>query len=757
MSWPTLQSLKNILSFTILVCFLFFISCTNNESSSTTENEQKPEISFESNKQMAEELWAIANNKSEIQQWHLCRERAENYDQLATSTQEPALILKYLYESSKEWLNAGEYEISIAKIEQFLNLVQENNLSVNKVDLNKMKSFLAVVNMRKGEIENCLQNHNEYSCLLPIEKSGVHKKKKGASKAQEILKALIKEEPGNLKTKWLLNIAEMALGNYPDKVPAVYKIDQSVFTQDEGIERFTDNAMSHNLAINDIAGGVIMDDFNNDHYLDLVVSSYGLDDQIQFFINDQKGGFLNKTSEAKLSGQISGLNIMQTDYNNDGNLDIFILRGAWLKSQGKHPNSLLRNNGNGTFTDVTREAGLYSKFPTQTASWADFNNDGWIDVFIGNESSKELNAPCQLFQNNKDGTFTEVAKSKRCNLRSFIKGCTSGDIDNDGDQDLFVSSITGPNFLLENLGPEQEYKFKNVSMQMDKSEMKSFPCWMFDFNQDGWQDIFVSGFDFDQFETAAGEVAASYLNMPTTAERPRLYKNLKTGAFKEISKEMGISIPLYTMGCNIGDINNDGYPDFYAATGTPDFSSLIPNQMFLNKGGSSFADITHEAGLGHLQKGHGVAIGDIDNDGDQDIYNVLGGSFDGDNFMNALFLNPNNDNYWIKLKLVGISSNRTAIGSRIKIILNSGRAVYRTVNSGGSFGSNSLMQHIGIGKDESIKEIEITWAGSNEVQKISGLRKNSYYVITQNSNEAQKITLSTLNLSLKTKDHHHHH
>lgn len=305
-----------------------------------------------------------------------------------------------------------------------------------------------------------------------------------------------------------------------------------------------------------------------------------------------------------------------------------------------HPNSLLRNNGDGTFSDVTRESGLYCRFPTQTASWADYNGDGWVDLFIGNEHSPTAEAPSQLFQNNGDGTFSDVAVAKGAAIKGFIKGCVWGDYDNDGHPDLYASLINGANVLLHNGGPKNDFKFTNAATAAAVQEpLVSFPCWFFDYDQDGWEDLFVSGFDFRQFETAADEVTKDYLGLPVKAELPRLYHNNKKGGFTEVSQAMQVNKVLYTMGCNYGDLNNDGYPDFYAATGTPDFRALIPNRMFLNGGGKAFYDVTTAGGFGHLQKGHGVAFGDLDNDGDQDVYNVLGGSYDGDNFMNALFLN----------------------------------------------------------------------------------------------------------------------
>ncbi len=183
-------------------------------------------------------------------------------------------------------------------------------------------------------------------------------------------------------------------------------------------------------------------------------------------------------------------------------------------------------------------------------------------------------------------------------------------------------------------------------------------------------------------------MANDFLNRSSRAELPRLYKNNQNGIFEGVSESTGTNTVLFTMGCNFGDLNNDGYRDFFATTGTSDFRTLIPNRMFLNKNGKSFLDVTTAGGFGHLQKGHGVAFGDLDSDGDMDVYNVLGGSQDGDNFMNALFENPDNENSYIKLKLIGTKGNKAAIGARIRILATDAtgnkKVFFNRVNSGAS-------------------------------------------------------------------------
>ena len=188
-------------------------------------------------------------------------------------------------------------------------------------------------------------------------------------------------------------------------------------------------------------------------------------------------------------------------------------------------------------------------------------------------------------------------------------------------------------------------------------------------------------------------VAADYLELPHTAELPRIYKNNGDGTFTDMAQQLGVARALYAMGGNFGDLDNDGFWDFYLGTGAPSFRALMPNRLFRNNNGQTFQDITTSAGVGHLQKGHGISFGDIDNDGDQDIYAVMGGAYAGDVFQNALFINPGHGNHWITLRLEGVEANRSAIGARIRVTTvtaGTRRNIYAVVSTGGSFGASSL-------------------------------------------------------------------
>ncbi|MBK5271318.1 MAG: VCBS repeat-containing protein, partial [Bacteroidia bacterium] len=530
---------------------------------------------------------------------------------------------------------------------------------------------LAVSYMRLGERTNCINNHGAESCLFPISPAGVHMDKTGSEKAIELYKEILRDNPSDLESRWLLNIAYMTVGGYPDQVPPGLLLnitdDDSLHT----IKPFRDVAANIGLNLKDMAGGSIVDDFNNDNYPDIVLSSWGLKEPMHYCRNNQDGTFTNVSDSSWLGNLTGGLNIMQTDYNNDGFKDIFVLRGAWRMQFGASPNSLLRNNGDGTFTDVTKESGLLSFHPTQTATWADFNNDGWLDVFIGNETSTIGGThPCELYINNKDGTFTEQATLAGCAVTEFVKGVISGDYDNDGLTDIFISVLSGKRILLKNVtGKNGPVRFADATVQsgLNSNIAGGFGTWFFDYDNDGWLDLLVCGYEF--YEPLAYYAAAEAIHAPIgNAGKVFLFRNKHDGTFEDVSVASGLTKIAFAMGCNFGDIDNDGYLDFYLGTGNPPFKSLVPNKLFKNIEGKRFLDVTTSARVGNLQKGHGVSFADLDNDGNEDIYINMGGAYVGDSYENSLYLNPGqNNHHWVNLVLEGTVSNKAAIGAKIKV------------------------------------------------------------------------------------------
>ena len=631
-------------------------------------------------------------------------------------------VMKIKYRKAIALLQLGQEQKSIDVFQDMLINTPVSDSGQQKF----LMKDLAMAYLRLGEKTNCVHHHSAESCIFPISMAGVHQDKTGSQKAIELYKQLLTDNPADLESRWLLNIAYMTTGGYPQEVPAALLLKVAQDDRLNPVKPFVDVAANIGLNINNQAGGSIVDDFNNDGYDDIITSSWSLKEPMHYCRNNGNGTFTDISDSSWLGYLTGGLNIMQTDYNNDGFKDIFVLRGAWKERFGKEPNSLLRNNGDGTFTDVTKASGLFSIHPTQTATWADFNNDGWLDVFIGNESiagAEERNIS-ELYINNKNGTFKEQAAIADCNIRDFVKGVTSGDYNNDGKADIFISTMSGQKYLFRNEtvkgGP---VKFKEVTRQAGLSNdiTRTFPGWFFDYDNDGWLDILVCGYEFtESLAYYAGAEATQSNQVEGNSGKVILYRNKHDGTFEDVSVQTGLKNIAFAMGSNFGDIDNDGYLDFYLGTGNPSFKSLVPNKLFRNIQGTKFMDVTTSARVGNLQKGHGVSFADLDNDGDEDIYIEMGGAYSGDAYESSLYLNPGqNSNHWIRILLEGTNSNRAAIGAKIKVTFKENgqeRFVYREVNSGGSFGANPLRQHIGIGQAAIIDKIEIQWPATNQMQ-----------------------------------------
>ena len=543
-------------------------------------------------------------------------------------------------------------------------------------------------------------------------------------KAATYFTRLLARSPDNLGFKWLLNLTYILSGDYPAGVPAKYLIPPELLATHGSADaaiRFTDVAHAAGLVRRGMAGGLIVEDFDNDGFYDAVISSQDDCAPLAYFHNNGDGTFTDRAVQAGLSNQTGGLNIIQTDFNNDGCKDILVLRGGWEFVRRK---SLLRNNCDGTFTDVTRQSGLLDPArSTQTAVWTDIDNDGKLDLVAGNE-----NAPLQLFLNKGDGTFADIAEAAGVKITGFVKAVVAGDYDNDGYPDIYVSTFRGQHYLFHN---NHDRTFTDVTRQAGvELQGPTFGAWFFDYDNDGWPDLFVGG-----YYSSLEDIASGYLGRPQEGESLHLYKNLGNGKFREVTAETGLNRVFLPMGLNFGDYDNDGYPDFYLGTGSPSFTALFPNVLFHNDAGKRFTDVTASSGTGILPKGHGIAFADMDNDGDEDLVVVMGGAVPGDGHNTRLFENPGNGNDWISVHLTGVKSNRAAVGARIRVTVQNGaqpaRDIYKTVGSGGSFGAAPYEQHIGLGPSAKILALEVWWPASGTRQSFSGVEKNQFVEIRE--------------------------
>lgn len=658
-----------------------------------------------------------------------------------------------MLQRTEQLLNAGRIQEAIASVAPMVQQMDAGVFMMPSEGKRNLLHLLAICHLRAGEQINCRENHNAASCIMPLTEEARHRDRSGSQQAKALYLRILGEFPDDVSARWLLNVASMTLGEHPTGVPAQWLIPESAFASTATMSRMPDVAMASGIVDNDLAGGACIEDFNNDGLLDIITSSWSLKENIRVYINNGRGGFAEQAAEAGLEGITGGLNMNHADFDNDGNMDVLVMRGAWL-STSFQPNSLLRNLGDGRFQDVTEASGMLHPHRSQNAAWGDFDNDGWLDLFIGNETSQgDQPLFCELYHNERNGTFREVAAAAGLDVVGFIKGSAWGDVDNNGWIDLYVSDLEGPNRLFMNAGPDGsgQVRFHEAPAAAGVAlPAQGFPAFLFDYDNDGWLDIYAGAFPRRDFGGRYGEqVAAHYLGLPVQSEHPRLYRNKGNGTFRDATTEAGLDQPLFAMGSNFGDLNNDGWPDICLGTGEPDFRSIIPNRMLLNNGKGHFDDVTTAAGFGNLQKGHGIAFGDLDNDGDQDIYADLGGAYEGDGYPDQLLVNPGSGNHWITLRLQGTRSARCAIGARVAVTVRGPqgeRTVHTCVGSGGSFGASSLLQEIGLGDATTIVRVTVRWPGSAEPQVLNGLAVDAAYTIVEGAIAAVPLRMAPVTL-----------
>ena len=523
--------------------------------------------------QRVAEIWKQAPSRAISKLAPLLQIALDEQDWLNASN---CLINKFMLLESE-----GEPRRAYETLEEARSLCKKYDAMARKT-LYTFIYLQGVAAMRLGETENCIECRGESSCILPISPAAVHALPTGSRLAIQHFTEYLRQFPNDLEVRWLLNLAHMTLGEYPRKVDPKHFISLDRFTQSEfDIGKFRD--VGHLVGVNRFnqAGGAIMEDFDNDGLLDFALTSVDPTVSMAYYHNKGDGQFEDRSQEAGFTDQLGGLVCYQTDYNNDGRLDVFIARGAWLQTAIRP--SLLRNEGGGRFTDVTKEAGLLEPVNSNAACWADYDNDGWLDVFIGCERQPNL-----LYHNLGNGTFEEV--SARAGLREhpasqFCKGTTWLDVDNDDYPDLFLNNLKGAGELYRN---NRNGTFTNVSSQMGiYGPYHGFSCWTWDYNNDGWLDIFATCYD-----RSLHDVVQGILGAPHSLQTNTLFRNLAGKGFEDVTQVAGLDLVLAAMGSNYADFDNDGFLDMYLGTGEPSLATIIPNRMFKNVGGTRLSEIT---------------------------------------------------------------------------------------------------------------------------------------------------------------------
>ncbi|HET8548794.1 MAG TPA: FG-GAP-like repeat-containing protein [Bryobacteraceae bacterium] len=540
------------------------------------------------------------------------------------------------------------------------------------------------------------------------------------AEAARRLMAALKIRPSSVD-QWLLSLAaDKANIQVPDTMRfpvAEPKID----TAKPPLLAFEDIAPALGVNRRDGNGTCSWGDYDGDGKLDLFLAGSGT--FIAVYRNEG-GKFRDVTAEVGLARVPSGYSLNVIDYDNDGRIDLYISYNGW---SGPMPNRLYRNVG-GRFEDVSKKSGADDPGSGFVSLWADFDNDGHLDFAVANGVLKDGSTP-QIYRNRGDGTFVNMTREAGINEPSTYGaiGIALGDYDRDGDVDLFVNSlINAPNRLYRNDG---KFHFVDVSRQSGVQQQplhNGFVAFFTDYNNDAWPDLLVTS--LAPWDAVVEALKSTFFVRGPQALHPdstRLLRNNQKGTFTDVTYESKLWSPMGVMGAGVADLDNDGWIDFYFGTGDPQLSRLEPNRFFHNNGDGTFSDLTNYVPFARPgNKGHGVTFIDFDEDGDLDIYAQLGGHYPGDHAENAFYRNlKGNQNRWLQVDLIGTKSHRHAIGAQITV--KAGKmTVFREVKGSEGFGATSpYRQHFGLGRETRVDSLEIVWpSGFREM--LEGLETN---------------------------------
>jgi len=501
--------------------------------------------------------------------------------------------------------------------------------------------------------------------------------------------------------------------------------------------------------VEEMGGGCAFFDYDNDGWMDIfILGGRRLEDippgaSNRLYKNNRDGTFTDVTEKAGLWDAGWAVGVCVGDYDNDGFEDLFVTYYGH--------NKLYHNNGDGTFADVTAKAGLLQPGTRYGSgcTFFDYNRDGHLDLFVSNYvdidlatlakpsldiptcnyenvpvacGPKGLKAPFHaLYRNNGDGTFTDV--SKESGILSFrgSYGLTavSFDADEDGWPDLFVACDTTPSLLLLNNHDgtfREDGLMRGVAISPEGEEMAGMGLALGDYKLEGRLDILKTHFQL---------------------QPPGLYHNLGKGEFEDQAQIAGLATARQNLGWGAGivDLDNDGHPDIFWVTGNiypeiervnPKFPYKGPRVLFRNRGDGTFARMGDEAGpaISARHVSRGCAFGDFDNDGDLDI--VIMNQHEPPSLLRN---DAPKENHWLKLRLEGTKSNRSAIGASV-LVRYGGKVQAQVVLSQSSYvSSNDPRLHFGLGAETSA-DIEVLWP-SGAVEKFPSQAANRLLTIRE--------------------------
>ena len=491
-------------------------------------------------------------------------------------------------------------------------------------------------------------------------------------------------------------LAAQRLGGYPEWVEPSERMEMRTGHAPATVEY---EEISARVGLDKTSGGrgIAIFDYDGDGRLDVAIAcAHG---SLSLFRNNGDGTFTDVSIESGLYMGTQGFGIAAGDYENSGYPSLAVCRAGFFGGMVE----LWRNNGDGTFTDVSVSSGVSAWGPAFTCSWCDYDNDGRLDLFVCSNIGGlfDRRQPHKLYHNNGDGTFTEVAAAAGLVSRWPAIGHSWGDYDNDGYMDLFLSNAVGEPQLFHNNG---DGTFTDVSVRAGLSlPVMAFNAQFCDIDDDGWLDIvqYTWGPHGDTVHSMqTGEA-------PPHGHPTRVYRNNRDGTFSLAGAELGLTECWGSMSGNAADLNNDGHLDLALGNGGPLMDRVEP-LVILENDGHRFRNVTFSAGLPDMGKGHGVNCADLFGDGRQIILSATGGAFPGDLLTTAVFAPKRRPGNYLAVLLRGTRSNRDAIGARLKLVAG-GREQHRVVNNGSNFGCLPPQQHFGLGTLTAADELEVWW------------------------------------------------
>ena len=454
---------------------------------------------------------------------------------------------------------------------------------------------------------------------------------------------------------------------------------------------FTDVTKKAGVGHEGSGWGTAFGDYNNDGYIDIYVANNGAN---VLYCNNGDGTFTEITKEAGVGDIRWSIGAIFGDYDNDGDIDIYVENAGG-------GNALYRNNGDGTFTDVTDDAGVGHNVTGHAAAFFDYDNDGYLDIYVTIDGPPNI-----LYHNNGDGTFSNATSAAGVGATGTSVGIAFGDYDNDGHLDIYVGNFwKDTDVLYRNNG---DGTFTDVTDEAGVTKKLSTGGVAFgDYDNDGHLDIYVGNGDGANV----------------------LYRNNGDGTFTDVTDEANVGHTGAADNVAFGDYDNDGYLDIYVVNGTI-YAREEVDVLYRNNGDGTFIDVTDEAGIGGEGPGIGVAFGDYNNDGFLDIYVSNGSMLKA---ANVLYRNNGNMNDWLHIKIVGTKSNKDGIGARVKVVAGA-LSMIRQVGGDSAYSQNSLPVEFGLGRNTEADLVEIRWP-SGIVDTFTNVRANQVIEVTEGASE----------------------